>query len=166
MSKVIGYISLGSIKGMASDEKHKEWIELTGVDHQIHRNINPTSKPLEALTTSQVQLGAIGIQKKADCSSPEIVAAVCKGQTFDEVTIDLVRTTDAGHDVYYQWKLTDAYISSYGVLSNSGGGVIETLENISLCFSKVKWSYKKTDSKGKPQGSVDAGWDLAANKTA
>ena len=94
-----------------------------------------------------------------------MVAAVAEGTTFKEVTIDLVRVGKNGNEVFYQWILSDAYVSNYGV-NASGAGSIEALENLSLCFSTIKWSYKKKDEAGKPQGSVDKGWDLGKNKTA
>lgn len=163
MSNVIGYLKIGNIKGMATDDKHKDWIELTMVSQSINRNINPTSKPIDALTQSQVQVGAIDIQKKADVSTVELVSATCSGDVFDEVTIDLVKEGKNGREVYYQWVLTNAYISSYMVHS-AGAGTIESTENLSLCFEKVKWSYKKSDAKSKQQAPSEAGWDVAKNK--
>lgn len=160
---MIGYIKLGDIKGNAQDAKHKEWIEILSISHIVNRNINATAKPREALTKSQVVLGAIEIQKNADESSPELVAAVCQGIVFPEVTVDLVRVSPDGNEVFYQWVLTDAYVSDYGVHAHCLGSV-ETNENLGISYSQIKWSFKKKDEKGKAQGSVDAGWDLGANK--
>ena len=165
MSNVMGYVKLGDIKGNSMDAKHKDWIEALSISQSVNRNINPTSKPAEALTKSQVHLGAIDLQKNADESSPELVLAVASGQVFPEVTIDLVRVSDGGNEVFYQWVLTDAYLSNYGV-HGSAAGSIETMENISICYSTIKWSYKKKDNKGKIKGSVDTGWDIGQNKKA
>ena len=162
---VVGYVNLGSIKGNSQDAKHKEWIEVSMISQSVNRNINSTAKPREALTKSQVQLGGIDLQKNADESSPELVGAVCEGKVFPEVTIDLVRVSAEGNEVFYQWILTDAYIANYGV-HGANMGSIETSENLTLCYNTIKWSYKKKDEKGKPQGSVDAGWDVGANKKA
>lgn len=162
----IGYIDFGGeIKGNSDDANHKGWIEISMVSQGVNRNINPSSKPKEALSKSQVQVGAIEIQKNADESSPELVAAVCAGKTFPKVTIDLVKVSENGNEVFYQWELEDAYIANYGMHGQGMGG-IETSENLSLCYNKIKWSYKKTNEKGKPDGSVDTGWDLGANKKA
>lgn len=163
MSAVVGYVNLGTIKGNSQDANHKEWIEVGMISQSVNRNINATAKPREALTKSQVHLGGIQLQKNADESSPELVAAVCAGQVFKEVTIDLVRVSENGNEVFYQWVLEDAYISSYSV-SGANMGSIDTSENLTLCFNKIKWSYKKKDEKGKPQGSVDTGWDVGGNK--
>lgn len=162
---MIGYIKLGDIKGNAMDAKHKEWIEAITITHAVNRNINATAKPREALTKSQVVLGGIEIQKNADESSPELVAAVCEGRVFPEVFVDLVRVSPNGNEVFYQWVLTDAYVSEYGVHSHSLGS-IETSENLTINFSTIRWSFKKKDEKGKAQGSVDTGWDVGANKSA
>ena len=159
---MVGYLNLGDIKGNSQDAKHKEWIEVLTISQTVNRNINPTSKPREALTKSQVVVGGIEIQKNADESSPELVAAVCEGRVFPEVTIDLVRVGPDGNDVFYQWILTDAYVADYGVHGQSLVDV-ETTEHLTLNFSQIKWSYKKKDEKGKAQGSVDSGWDLNSN---
>jgi type VI secretion system secreted protein Hcp len=161
----VGYVDLGDIKGNSQDAKHKEWIEVLSIGQSVNRNINPTSKPREALTKSQVMLGGIELQKNADESSPELVGAVCEGHVFPEVTIDLVRVSPEGNEVFYQWVLKDAYIANYSV-SGANEGMVETIENLTMCYNEIKWSYKKKDEKGKPQGSVDAGWNVGANKKA
>ena len=161
---VAGYVNFGSIKGNSDDANHKEWIEVSNISQGINRNIDPTSKPKQALTKSQVQLGGIEMQKNADESSPELVAAVCKGEVFPEVTIDFVRVSEGGNEVFYQWILTNAYVSSYGILGSSMGG-IETTESMTLHYETIKWSYKKKNADGKPAGSVDSGWNLATNAT-
>ena len=162
---MIGYIKLGDIKGNSIDAKHREWIEAITIAHSVNRNINATSKPREALTKSQVVLGGIEIQKNADESSPELVAAVCEGRVFPEVIVDLVRVSPDGNEVFYQWVLSDAYLSDYGVHAHSLGS-IDTSESLTINFSTIRWSFKKKDEKGKPQGSVDKGWDVGANKSA
>ena len=163
MSNVVGYVNLGDIKGNSMDAKHKEWIEVLSVAQSVNRNINPSAKPREALTKSQVQLGGIELQKNADESSPELVGAVCEGRVFPEVTIDLVRVTAEGNEVFYQWVLKEAYIANYSV-NGANTGSIETAEYLTLCYNEIKWSYKKKDEKGKPQGSVDTGWSVGENK--
>lgn len=162
---MIGYLLLGDIKGNVQDAKHKDWIEIGTIGQRADRNINPSSKPREALTKSQVQLGPIEITKNADESSPELVGAVCSGRVFEEVIIDLVRVSENGNEVFYQWKLKNAYLIDYGVHGQSLGS-IETTEHLAIAFSEIGWSFKKKDEKGKPQGSVDTSWDLAANKSA
>ena len=161
----IGYIDFdGKIKGNSQDENHKEWIEVSMVSQGVNRNINPSSKPDKALSTSQVQVGAITIQKNADQSSPELVSAVCEGKTFGKVTIDLVKVSPNGNEVFYQWELKDAYIASYD-MHGAGHGGIEVNETISICYSTIKWSYKPTGADGSAGTPVDTGWDLIANKT-
>lgn len=162
---MIGYLQLGDIKGNVQDANHKEWIGVVDISQSVRRNINPTAKPREALTKSQVQLGPIEIRKNADESSPELVGAVCAGRVFPEVTIDLVRVGEGGNEVFYQWVLKDAYLVEYGVHGHSFG-VIETTEHLSIAYSEIRWSYKKKDEKGKPQGSVDTGWNVGGNKKA
>lgn len=161
---MVGYIKLGDIKGRSQDAKHKEWIEVLGISHDVMRNIDPTSKPREALTKSQVILDAIELQKDADESSPELVYAACSGTVFPQVLIDLVRVGPDGNEVFYQWELNDAYVTDYGV-HGQALGVIETTEHLALRFSTIKWRYFKVDEAGRAQGAVEAQWNLGANSS-
>ena len=165
MSNVIGYVNFdnNAIKGNSADAKHKDWVEILSITQQLQRNINPTSKPKDALSKSQVQVGSLDMVKNADESSPELIAAACEGRVFSTVVVDLVRVSSGGNEVFYQIELEDAYITYY-TFSGQGAGSIETLDQFSMCFNKINWSYKKKDEKGNPQGSVDTGWDLGANK--
>lgn len=165
-SDCIGYLKIGDIKGNSMDENHQEWIEILSISHSASRNINPTSKPKEALSTSQVHMAAIDVQKKADQSSPELVTAVAAGRTFDKCTVDLVKTTEDGTVVYYQWVLDHAYIANYGIHSSHTGGGVRTLENISICSSKMQWIYTPTAEDNTQQGPVDIAWDMNKNKLA
>ena len=166
MSNVVGYVDFGGeLKGNSQDAKHKEWIEVLSVSQSVNRNINPTSKPRDALSKSQVQLGGIELQKNADETSPLLSGFVCEGHVFPEVTIDLVRVGPQGNEVFYQMVLKDAYLTNH-MLGCQGMGSIETLETMTICFNEIKWSYMKKDEKGKPQGSVDAGWNVGQNKKA
>lgn len=163
MSSVVGYMDFGgAIKGNSDDAKHKEWIELMSVRQNVNRNIDPTSKPKDALSKSQVQVGGIALQKNADESSPELIAAVCEGKVFPEVSIDLVKVTDGGNEAFYTITLTNAYVFAYDV-SGMAHGSISTTENLTLNYDTIKWSYKKTGADGKAAGAVETGWNLATN---
>jgi type VI secretion system secreted protein Hcp len=169
MAGVIGYIKLGDVKGLADDANHKEWIELLSVHQNVSRNVSPTSKPKEQQTQSQVQFGAIVIQKKADVSSPELVLAAAQAKTFPEVTIDMVRQGEKGREVYYQIVMKDVFISDYSIMAadhGKDGGGAQNIETVSLVFNEVKWSYKQADTKGKQQAPKEAGWKVGENAPA
>ena len=165
MSGVIGYLDFGGeIQGNSVDAQHQGWIELLSVGQSVQRNIDPSAKPKDALSKSLVQVGAIELQKNADESSPVLAGAVCCGQTFPSVAIEMVRVSGDGNELFYRWELEDAYLSSYAMHGQSFVGMIETTESLTLCYNTIKWSYQKKDQKGKSAGASEAGWDLGANK--
>jgi type VI secretion system Hcp family effector len=153
---------------MATDAKHKDWIEIFSVSHGTSRNINPGSNPATQNSKSQVLIGALQVQKQADASSPLLVAANCEGKVFvGDVLIDLVRQGKDGKEVFYQWKLTDSFIKSYDVSAHEVDGQMMTNETITFCFSKVNWKYIQKDAKGSAAAPVEAGWSLVeAKRTA
>ncbi len=164
---MLGYVKIGDIEGMATQEGHDKWIPIDGLFHGANRNISDGSNdPTKDLKNSRVQIGGIQFTKDVDSSSPKLLEAVCNGTVFDKVTFHMMRNSSGGGaEMFYEYILTNAFIKSYDVNSQSmAGGTVSQNENLSLGFAKIKWSYKVIDDKGNVKGSVDAGWDLLKSR--
>ncbi len=166
---MLGYVKIGDIEGMATQEGHEKWIPIEGLFHGANRNIaDGSNDPVADLRNSRVQIGGIQMTKNVDSSSPKLLEAVCNGTVFPEVKIHMIRNAEgSGEQTYYEYTLTNAFIKSYDANGSAmAGGTANTSENLSLGMAKVKWSYKIIDDKGKVQGSVDTGWDLLKSRNA
>jgi type VI secretion system secreted protein Hcp len=145
------FLKIDGIPGESTDDKHKDWIEITHFNHSIAQ---------EASSTASSAGGATLLDK----ASPKIYEACCTGKHIKDVTVELCR---AGGDKqkYLEIKLEQVIISSVASSGTTGDGFPN--ESVSFSYGKIKWTYvqqKRSDGTG--GGNVSAGWDLTANKVA
>src|SRR5205823_9814200 len=64
------YLQIDGIKGESQDDKHKDWIEVTGVHWGIHQPRSATASTGGGHTAERVEMSDISFSKLADLSSP------------------------------------------------------------------------------------------------
>lgn len=114
-------------------------------------------------TAGHCEHRTLSITKLADLASPILMQHCSTGKTIPKAKLEFMRADGDGKPVkYYQVELENVMLSHMDQVM-SGGGVL--LDEIGLCFSKVKWSYTQQKIAGGAGGSTSGGWDLAAKKT-
>jgi type VI secretion system secreted protein Hcp len=116
------------------------------------------------------------ITKKTDAASPLLMLNCANGTHIKEANF-VVRKAGGEQLEYLKIKLTDVLVSSYkpGSASNQVLGAIEwtydkssdeiPMEQVTLNFAKVEYSYQPQGADGKAQGGpILAGWDVKANQ--
>lgn len=160
------FLKIDGIPGESTDDKHKEWIEITSYSHELDQPASPTASSVGGATAERVNHSPFVIQHLLDKASPKIAEACCTGKHIKEVTLELCR---AGGDKvkYLEVKLEQVLISSVKVVGTTQGDTGFPEEQVSFSYGKIKWTYtqqKREDGSG--GGNVSSGWDLTANKTA
>lgn len=158
------FLKIDGIPGESTDDKHKDWIEITHFNHSIAQEASSTASSAGGATAERVDLGTLDIQHLLDKASPKIYEACCTGKHIKDVTVELCR---AGGDKqkYLEIKLEQVIISSVDSQGTTGEGFPN--ESVRFSYGKIKWTYvqqKRSDGTG--GGNVSAGWDLTANKVA
>lgn len=158
------FLKIDGIPGESTDDKHKDWIEITHFNQSMEQPASATASSVGGATAERVNFDTFDIQHLMDKASPKIYEACCTGKHIKDVTIELCR---AGGDKmkYLEVKLEQVIISKVAC----GGTAGEGFPSETVCFSygKIKWTYtqqKRADGTG--GGNVNAGWDLTANKVA
>ena len=64
---------------------------------------------------------------------------------------------------YMSYKFTDVLISNVRPGGSSRAATSLPLEEVSFNYAKIELEYTVIDAKGKPSGTVPAGWDLSKN---
>ena len=155
-----GFIKIDGIDGESTDKNHKDWIKILSVGQSVNRPIAVGSDG--STTKGSVACGDIAVVKEVDKSTPKLLGSVCKGTKFSEITIDLTTDTGEGErNTYMQWKLENAYVSSYDVSGGASDGAVPT-ESLGLTYEKITWTYTPVDQKGKPGGAIPQTWDVGA----
>jgi type VI secretion system secreted protein Hcp len=156
------YLQIEGIKGESTDDKHKDWIEVSHVTWSVHQPRADSVSTAGGLTTGRSELSNLSFKKLADLSSPVLQQHCAMGKTIPKAKVEFMRADGEGKPVnYYTVELENVMIS--GVTPNSGdGGTI--IEHVHLAYSKMKWKYTRQGIKGGAEGSTTGGWDCAANK--
>lgn len=154
-----GYLKIGDIKGESTDASHKDWINLISISQGLTR---PMASGISGATRQRasVSCGDVVCTKEMDASTPKLIQAVCDGENFPEVLIDVCTSTGGKERIpYFQWKLKEVRVSQYDVSGQAEeGGIFH--ETISLNYEEIEWTYDKMGKDGKSQGKVDASWKV------
>ena len=151
------FIKIGDIKGEATDEKHKDWIDVESFSWGMTNS--GTTHVGGGAGAGKVEVHDFSFVKKIDKSSPVLFLHCANGKHIPDTTIDICR---AGGDkqCYMKYELKDAIVSSCNVAGNTNSGNDKPIESLSLNFAKIKWTYTPS-----PQETpISGGWDVAKNE--
>jgi len=159
------YLQIDGIKGESQDDKHKDWIEVTGIHWGIHQPRSATASTGGGHTAERVEISEISFSKLADLSSPILAQTCAMGRTIPKAKVEFFRADGDGARVkYFEIELENVLIGM--VNPHLGGDDSYLSETINLKFSKIKWKYSQQRIGGGGGGNTAGGWDLAANKVA
>lgn len=159
------YLEIEGIKGESQDDKHKEWIEVTGVHWGIHQPRSGTASTAGGHTTERVSMSDISFSKLADLSSPVLAQTCAAGKTIPRARFEFFRADGNGTRVkYFEIELANVLIGM--VKPHLGGDESYLCETVNLKYSKVNWTYTQQKISGGMAGSTAGGWDLATNRIA
>ena len=157
------YLKIEGIEGEATDSKHPGWIELQSFSWGATQSASPSASGAGGHASGRADISDFNVMKFADKASPTLFSKCTTGTHIKSATVEVCRATgDGGQQPYMQYKFEDIIVSSFQNAGSGGGGLPS--ESLSLKFAKVMYDYVAVDNKGKSQGKVAAGWDLAANK--
>ena len=173
------FLKLDGIDGESADSKHKGEIDVMSFSWgAAQTGVQATGGGGGA---GKVHFMDFHITKKVDKSSPKLMLACADGEHLKSASF-LVRKAGGEQLEYLKIKLTDVLVSSYksagseavliGLLlpaiqgAHKGGDEIP-MEQVSLNFAKIEFSYQPQGADGKPQGGpIMAGWDVKGNVKA
>lgn len=156
------FLKIDGIPGESTDDKHKDWIEITAYSHGVTQPASATASSNGGASAERVNFADLSVAKLVDKASPKLFEACCQGKHIKEVVIEVCR---AGGDKqkFLEIRLEQVLISSY---HHNAGGDFPT-ESVSFNAGKFKLVYsqqKRAD--GGLGGNVSGGWDLTQNKVA
>lgn len=146
------------------DDKHKDWLEVSGVHWGIHQPRSATSSTGGGHTAERAELSDIMFRKVADLSSPILMQTCAMGKTIPKAKFEFMRADGNGTPIkYFEIELENVLISQI-TPSIEGGHILG--EGVGLKYSRIKWKYTQQKVGGGTGGNTAGGWDLSANKVA
>ena len=157
------FLKISDIPGESTDDKHKDWIELMSYSMGITQP-SAGSHSSGSAASQRADFQDFTVVKPLDKCSPKLALLFANGNRIKEVVLELCR---AGGDKfkYMEYKLSDCVVTSWRPGGSSKGGDAVPLEEFTINYGKIEWTYtqqKRTDGTG--GGQVAAGWNLTTNK--
>ncbi len=183
------FLKLDGIKGESADAKHKGEIDI--MSFSFGASQTGTHGTGGGGGAGKVQIHDIHFAKRVDASSPLLFLNCANGTHIKEANL-VVRKAGGQQLEYLKVKLTDVLVSSVkphgqaeqnetyrDMAGNLAGGnrrdttpgAIHSygdeipVEDLTLNFSKIEYSYQPQGADGKAQGGpILAGWDVKGNQ--
>jgi len=156
------YLQIEGIKGESTDDKHKNWIEVSHVAWSVHQPRADSVSTSGGLTIGRAELSNLSFKKLADLSSPILQQHCAMGKTIPKAVFEFMRADGEGKPInYYRVELENVMISGVNPTSGDSGTITE---QVFFAFSKMKWQYTKQGIQGGTEGKTAGGWDCASHK--
>ena len=156
------FLKLDGIKGESADAKHKGEIDIMSFSWgAAQTGVSATGGGGGA---GKVHFQDIHFIKKTDASSPLLMLNCANGAHIKEGNF-VVRKAGGTQLEYLKIKLTDILVSSYKEHGSTSSSDSIPMEELTLNFAKVEYSYQPQGADGKAQGGpILAGWDVKQNQ--
>jgi len=156
-----GFINWGDIKGGSTDDKHKDWSEITGFSHGMaQQSIGGRSNEGGAYQ-SEVTHDPFVITKALDSASSKLYEALHNGVHIPKVIIELARPTGKTPMVYMRYTMTNVALNSVHSASDNSSTTSFPSEIVGMTYSTMQWEYTKQDDTGAAKGTIATKVNLA-----
>jgi type VI secretion system secreted protein Hcp len=158
------FLKIDGVPGESSDDKHADWIELLSYSHGVSQLGSGSVSSGGGRSAERCDHADFSVVKALDKASPKLALFCCNGKHISTVDVELCRAAGA-KEKYMEYKMHDVIISSARPGGSAQGGDALPLEEVTFNYGKIEWIYTATDHKtGAAKGTVEANWDLGANK--
>jgi len=156
------FVNYDGIKGESSDSNHKGWMDVDSISWGVVRRITTEASTQNDRESANAEISELTLTRRMDSATPSLFIEACCG-TGKDVVIHLTKTgTGSGSDVYMEYTLKNALISSYNVnaISQDTGRPSET---IVISFVDLEVKYTPYDDDGNAEAAIAVGFDTSTN---
>lgn len=152
------FLDIEGVKGESKDETHKDKIDVYSWSLGITNSGNTLGGGLGA---GKAQPSDFNFTMMTSKASPELFIKCCKGTHIPTATFISRKAGDKQQE-YLQVKFYDLLVSSF----HAGGsqGSAEAVDQISLNFSKMEYTYREQKPDGTLSGDMTQKYDFKAQK--
>lgn len=155
---VDAFLKIEGIPGESSDERHKDWIEVTSFSHGVAQELDRWDAG--SSLRGRCHHEPLVVTKSIDKATPKLHEACCTHKLLKQVALELCRAAGEKQK-YMEIKLHNAVIGSVRLKSGSQGAGGLPVEELTFHYRKIDWTYTETDHKtGKPKGEISASSEI------
>ena len=156
------YLSIKGISGESTDDKHKDWIEITAYSLGLGQPSSITHSSAGGSAAGKVSFHDMTCTHLIDMASPKLYEMCAGGKHISDATFELCRAGGTKFK-YMEIKLENVLVTQLTFGAEPKDGVDFPTETFSLNFGKMKMTYFKQGDKGTGTGQVAFGWDQTKN---
>jgi type VI secretion system secreted protein Hcp len=142
------FVRFSDFQGESTDDKHKDWIDAQLLADGM--TMDGTGKSIQK---------SLVFTKKVDKATPRLKLYLLQEKRIPEVQIEVVKS-GGKQNVLYSIKLRSVTVTSVKTTIQNGVSV----EEVSLDFAIIEWTYFEYGPDGSSKGSTKTGWNLEQNK--
>ena len=154
------FLKLATIQGESKDSKHANEIDV--LSWSWGETQTGTHAGGGGGGAGKVSMQDFHFVMKTNKASPKLLLACANGEHIDEGTLTC-RKAGTEQQEFMKIKFRDLLVSSFQTGGSTSGDEIP-MDQISLNYSKIEYSYCEQDAKGGLQGPIMAGYDLKLMK--
>ena len=148
------FIKIGEVKGSGLSAAHMGEIEILSWSHSFNQPTSPTRTSAGSGTVEKAHHSDLSFTKYMDDASTELLKHCWSGKHYDEVTLTCYRADgdEQGKPLkYLEVKMLEVIISNISVGGSEGDIPIE---NVSLNYGEITYTYVPQESLGKASGNT------------
>jgi len=151
------YLKIDGVDGESKDRDHDKWIDILSIKEALSV---PASTSVDGgRTRASAVLEDIVLSKEIDRTSPTLRDKLARGEVISTVMIELTSTYGEARQTYFKYELRNVLITSVS-LSGTADSESVPVEELSLKYEEIKWTYTEYDDAGSKIGDVEAQWNV------
>lgn len=156
------FIKFDGVDGESTDVNHDKWIEILSWSHSFSQPASPL-RDSTGSTIERANHADFSITKYLDTATDDLLKSCWSGKQHETVAVECFRSDGNNAPIkYLEINMDDVIISNFSI---SGGGGDIPMENISLAYSKVKYTYiDKIKADATTGGAQPVSHNLATNE--
>ena len=151
------YLKIDGIPGEATEAGYEDQIIILSLNHGVSQPTRMTGGGGGGRAKKTCDHQDFNVTKVLDKASPILAQKCSVGDVFPEITLVLLQSSGDKPIPYMEYKFTNCLISS---ISIGGGGDDYPIENMSINYSKIVWTYTPQGQDGKAGGKTSGSWNL------
>lgn len=160
------FIKIKDCPGESSDDKHKEWIEVQNFTEGVTQPHGGQMSATGAIAGGRADFQDLSFRKLMDKSSTKLRFLCAKGEHIPEINIELCLAT-GDKAKYMDYKFTACFVTAVTCVGDAKAtSEGRPLEQITIRFGKVEWTYIHLAKDGKKLGEAKNMWSVVENKGA
>lgn len=155
------FLDIDGIPGESLDSKYKDKISLRSFSFGVTQT--GTFQHNSGGGAGKADFTSFKFLKYTDSSSHLLFVNCASGQHIKQATL-IVRKAGGEQREFLKVTMTDVLVQSFSTVGDPHGAESQPLEDVTLGFSTIKFSYARQKQDGGMDAFKEAGWSLKENR--